>query len=117
MLVGSPSPDSNCSLIGIYDDALTVKECESLISIFEASEQSPGETLGGYKPEWKKCMEISSDDMKFSSSSAISTTILKGLKECIEKYKMEYPAVSMISRWGVADQFTFQKYETADDGY
>ena len=34
-----PSPDSNSSLIGIYDDALTVKECESLMSKFEESEQ------------------------------------------------------------------------------
>ena len=112
-----PSPDSNSSLIGIYEDALTVNECESLMSKFEESEQSPGQTLGGYTPEWKKCMEISSEDMKFSQTNIVSTTILKSLKECIGKYKMEYPALSVISRWGVVDQFTFQKYETEDDGY
>ena len=43
---------------GVYDNALTKKECEILINQFEKSETSPGHSVLGYYPEEKKCMEL-----------------------------------------------------------
>ena len=110
---------SNSDYFGIYDDALSKKECEIVINQFEKSEQVPGGTyLHGViqeAPHIKKCLTL--NDSNFGDGSIISNIICTQLAKCIERYNQEQPQISYLNLWSIYQGYSVQKYETEDDGY
>ena len=100
------------NFIGVYDNILSKKECEILISLFEKSPQLDGlcwyEGEITVEPVIKQCKEL--DRCKFSDESAISNIVLRGLKRCMDLYVKEYPDIEEnIGSWRVEDGYCFQK--------
>ena len=111
---------SNSDFFGIYDNALTKKECQILINQFEKSSKKEGKSFKdgdlSVNPSQKKCIEV--DDSSFSNKSVISRIINARLRECIDDYKKEYPSMNkFIAQWVIDNGYNFQKYETEDDGF
>ena len=55
--------------------------------------------------------------MRFSNGDSISNIILPKLKSCITQYSTKYKGLDMLSPWRYDDQYSFKKFEFADDGY
>ena len=102
--------------IGVYDNALSSKECNELISFFESdSKKVKGVTWNGKKlitdERVKKNIELK--DAKVSTTPIIA----KRLEECVIEYCEEYPSLRHIQPWNLIDDYTFQKLEEVNDGY
>ena len=111
---------SNSDFFGIYDNALTKKECQILINQFENSPKREGRSYSDgdlvVNEDQKKCIEV--DNSSFSNKSVISRIINARLRECIDDYKKEYPSMNnFIAPWVIDNGYNFQKYETEDDGF
>jgi hypothetical protein len=111
---------SNSDFFGIYDNALTKKECQILINQFEKSPKREGRSYSDgdlvVNEDQKKCIEVG--DSSFSNKSVISRIINARLRECIDDYKKEYPSMNkFIAQWVIDNGYNFQKYETEDDGF
>tara|TARA_B100001996_G_scaffold38207_1_gene28053 strand:- start:230 stop:823 length:594 start_codon:yes stop_codon:yes gene_type:complete len=110
---------SNSDYFGIYDNALSKKECEIIINQFEKSEQGPGKVyLDGVLqevPAYKKCMTL--DASNFDDGSVITNIVRPQLAKCNQRYNFEQPQLREISRWSLYSNYSIQKYETEDDGY
>ena len=106
--------------IGIYDNALTKKECEILINQFEKLPHSEGgfSRNGVFTVDYNSKKSIDVDNLRLSDNSIVSNIILCRIKECLKKYIREYPLVNRnLQKWGLEEQYNFQKYETEEDGY
>lgn len=106
--------------IGIYDNALTKKECEILINQFEKLPHSQGgfSRNGVFTVDYNSKKSIDVDNLRLSDNSTVSNIIKCRIKECLKKYIREYPLVNRnLQRWGLEEQYNFQKYETEEDGY
>jgi len=108
------------NFIGVYDNIISKKECEILISQFERSPQIDG--VCWYEGEItvdtgiKQCKVLTS--CKFSDSSVISNIVMSAIKRSMDLYVKEYPDLDdNIASWEVEDDYSFQKYETESDGY
>ena len=110
---------SNSDYFGIYDNALSKKECEIIINQFEKSEQGSGmiwhDGILQEVPAYKKCRTL--NDTNFGDRSVITNIILPQLVKCIERYDHKQPQLREISGWSLYKGYTIQKYETEDDGY
>ena len=106
----------NPDFIEIYDHALSQKECEILINQFEKSDdQSAGTTSGGYKPEEKKCTQLS---VNLNDQSVISTVVKPHLVSHIERYNEKYrDYLYYTSTWNFYREALLQKYDGKEDGY
>ena len=109
MLVGRPS------FIEIYDNALSKKDCDLLISQFEKTFQVPGCSARGIDPEVKKSMEL--DRVYFGDNTIISNVLHPRLMACLKKYQNKYPNMSTICEWKYNTEYNFQKYDGEEDGY
>ena len=111
---------SNSDFFGIYDNALTKKECQILINQFENSPKREGRSYSDgdlvVNEDQKKCIEV--DNSSFSNKSVISRIINARLRECIDDYKKEYPSMdNFIAPWVIDNGYNVQKYETDEDGF
>ena len=117
---------SNSDFIGIYDNALTKKECEILINQFEKSPQLPGKVYGSpdvmsssdyghVDSDKKSCKEL--DALKFSNDDVIGRIINQRLGESIKKYKIDFPETESIAPWKFFNEYNFQKYDGEEDGF
>ena len=105
---------SNSDYFGIYDNALSKKECNILIKEFEKSSPDVGQTSMGYCPEEKKCLQL---DLGFDDGSLISNILYSVGVRYIAQYIKSYPCLEEIHYWKIYNKFSFQKYETEEDGY
>jgi len=105
---------SNSNFIETYDNTLSQKECDIILSQFEASPQLTGVTSKGYRPHRKKCVELRP---KFSEGDQVSNILYEALILPIEKYKKKHECVNHISHWKIDDDYNIKKYELEDDGY
>ncbi len=106
----------NPDFIGIYDNALSKKECEILINQFEKSpDLVKGETLNGYNPTLKESVDLL---CSFNDKSVISNIVEPKLNSYLKLYKTEYSSLDKrCSKWKYYDEFNFQKYDGENDGY
>ena len=106
----------NPDFVEIYDHALSQKECEILINQFEKSDdQSAGTTSGGYKPEEKKCAQLS---VNLNDRSVISTVVKPHLVSHIKQYNEKYrDYLYYTSTWNFYREALLQKYDGKEDGY
>ena len=111
----TPSQDSNSDFIGVYDNILSLDECDELISFFESSPKKRGVVWNGKESQQddriKKNIEL--------NDALVSKTpiIIKPLEECLIKYVNEYQSLTNIPAWNLIDTYTFQKLEKEGDGY
>ena len=111
---------SNSDFIEIYDNVLSVNECDALIHLFNRSKKIPGVVeVGGEwqtKDEMKKGIEV--DDTRFSKGDHISQIIKPALFNVITRYVNKYPEFDKnLCEWEYNDDFTFKKFEGEDDGF
>ena len=108
------------TFIDIYDNTLSQKECDIIISQFEKSSALAEGMVSyngitGLDHSHKKCIEI--PGQKFSNRDIISNILNPYLQKCIFKYKKKYSALYWGSPWSLVDCYNVQKYETEDDGF
>tara|TARA_R100000008_G_scaffold46567_1_gene27467 strand:- start:698 stop:1321 length:624 start_codon:yes stop_codon:yes gene_type:complete len=115
---------SNSDYFGIYDNALSKKECEIIINQFEKSshvegkiycvgEDGSSQTI--VQHDQKKSIELK--DAQFSDKSIISNIVREKLIKYIGIYNAEQPQLHWLDSWGYHDAYNIQKYETEEDGY
>ena len=110
MRVGNPS------YIEIYDNAFNKKECDILINQFEKFTPTTGMTGMGFTPHIKQCLQL--DDTFLSDGSIISNIVKPILIRYVDKYNQQYSKLlERTGPWKYNDNYSFQKYETEDDGY
>jgi hypothetical protein len=105
------------NFIQIYDNILTQKECDIIISEFEKSKKVYG-TCGGSKEldfSRKKCLETPLQE--FTDKSIISSIIQVRLIDCLDRYDKEYEGLDYTPAWKYYNEYNVQKYETEDDGF
>ena len=106
---------SDSSFIQIYDNALSKKECDILINQFEKSDLVDwGYVAAGYRPESKKCRQLS---CYFSNDDILSNIVEPVLRSYIDKYNKKYSSLSCADSWKYYDGYSFQKYEDETQGY
>jgi hypothetical protein len=106
---------SNSSFIQIYDNALSKKECDILINQFEKSDLVDwGYVAAGYRPEAKKCRQLT---CYFSNNDIFSNIVRPVLRSYIDKYNKKYSSLSCADSWKYYDGYSFQKYEDETQGY
>ena len=106
----------NPDFIGVYDNALSKKECEILINQFEKSSNlMKGKTSNGYDSTVKESLEL---PCYFDDKSVISNIIKPKLNSYLKLYKTKYPFLDKNSaRWKYNIEYNFQKYDGENDGY
>ena len=111
----------NPDFIEIYDHALSKKECEILINQFEKSnEVVKGVTAGGYRPDYKNCLEL---HCNLEEENVINNILRPKLIVYMNKYiKKHYfhenkGALNLIYSWGCCKWFNIQKYDGENDGF
>ena len=105
--------------IQIYDNALSKHECKLLIDEFEKSDKTRGfvNKNGKYVEDVdeKKCIQL--DNPKLNDSG-INSNILKPIVwKYIDKYYHTYKELLYNPKWHIDYSYSFQKYESDDDGY
>ena len=102
--------------IEIYDNSLSLKECEGIIDYFEQSEYKKKGIVGTthVNKEYKESTDLA---MCLSRQDLLSNKVIsKALSIGVEKYKEKYPMLSEMSLWNVAQGYNIQKY-TEGEGY
>ena len=96
------------NFIEIYDDALSVENCDKLIDYFNKSPQAEG-MLGNRRVDHiqKKSTELK--DTLFSLHPLSFQLISSTLKEYTDKYVEKYTLLTYMKKWGVDDEFTLKK--------
>ena len=108
------------NFIGVYDGALSKKECEILIGQFEKSDKLfHGTTSKGYLPDAKKCLEL---PCKFDESNLMNSILRTKLCSYLNKYVSQQrfsdnSALDVICKWKYSNDYLIQKYNGDDDGY
>ena len=107
------------TFIEIYDNAISQKECDMIISKFEKSKLREGfvNYEGGREIDHrvKKCMEI--DETFLSDGSIISRILVSALNKYTPKYEKKFESTTYLSHWSVQDMYNVQKYDGEDDGF
>ena len=111
------------NFISIYDNALTSKECESLIDYFESddefwSKRQEGKSFshsesGSVNKEMKDSQDRSmlvEIDGNYQDN-LINNIIAKSINKHIEKYKEENPEIDRLNSWAVRPAYNLQKYK------
>jgi hypothetical protein len=104
------------SFIEIYDDLLSAKECDIIISYFEKSPQKRGKLgIGKVMPEFKACSELS--ETHFKEGDVISNILKPQLIKGLDRYHEKYKSLRELQYWGLDDYYNVQKYDGEEDGY
>ena len=104
------------NFIEIYDDALSVENCDKLIEYFNNNPQTEGRfgnSVLNY--DYKKSTEL--DNSRFSLHPLPFQLVIPTIKEYTNRYVEKYIPLQHSSRWGIDDWFTLKKFEGEDDGY
>lgn len=103
------------SFIEVYDDALSEKDCDTLIKHFEKSPHLEGRTSQGYYPDVKKCAQITID---LEDLNSISNMVKLKSSECMSHYAKKYHnSLGHIYYWSFYRYANIQKYDGEDEGY
>lgn len=97
--------------INVYDNTLTSKECEMIISYFNTSDGvHPGQY--GTAEEDKSAKDSWDLVCDFSSKNNINKIILGSLEKCCFQYVKENPQVNnQLSKWQIDPVYNIQKYD------
>jgi len=111
----------NPDFIGIYDDALSKKECEILINQFEKSDKiQQGGTASGYRPGIKDCLQLNCNlEEECVITNIIKPKLISYMKRYVKKnhFFENTGALDLIYTWYYSKFFNIQKYDGEGDGY
>ena len=100
--------NSNPSFIGIYDNVLSQKECETLIDYLEKSE----EKIYGIENDAKKVGITKSYDFNNPDDYDVNKIVNKSIEKSFPKYKSNYSWLAMGGEWWSVDRYyNLQKFE------
>ena len=88
--------------------------CTDLIEYFEKKSNNHvrGRIGGGYKPTWKKSM-----DLYLSPNNPDLSPYLHALSDCMKEYRKIYPVLNdKVGKWNIVENINIQKYES-QEGY
>jgi len=115
------------NFIQIYDNALTKKECDILISQFEKSDDIEEgrfyrDGLLSTDYSYKKCKQLAGTnfDKKGCSKEVriINNITFPRLRDYVSKYSRKYDGlIKYLSPWAPDSTYNFQKYDGEDDGF
>ena len=92
--------------------ALTSKECEELLELFETAsnlhEVGKVGIEGRLDPKQKKCTEVLFDVRSLTQGHF--KPVSKALYDACESYKKQYPSLDKTQRWTIAPTFKMQRY-------
>ena len=105
------------NFIEIFDDALSVENCDKLIDYFNKSPQMEGVVGDGIEvnPIQKQSIEL--NNSYFTSHEIVFRLISPTLQKYTDKYVEKYVPLQNMKEWGVDDAFTLKKFEGEDEGY
>ena len=104
------------NFIEIYDDALSLENCDKLIDYFNKSPQVEGVVGEGIVDNLcKKSIEL--ENSNFTSHEIVFSWISPTLKEYTDRYVEKYTPLKHMGKWGVDDGFTLKKFEGEDEGF
>ena len=104
------------NFIEIYDDALSVENCDKLIEYFNTNPRGEGVVADHVvDPDQKKSTEL--HDTLFSLHTLPFQWIFPTLKEYTDKYIETYIPLKHVKKWGLDEEFTLKKFEGEDEGY
>ena len=104
------------NFIEIYDDALSVENCDKLIEYFNKSSQGEGMVANReVDPTQKKSTDLRNS--LFSLHTFAFQCIFPTLQEYTDKYVEKYIPLKHVKKWGVDDVFTLTKFEGEDEGF
>lgn len=97
------------NFISIYDESLSVTQCNEIIEYFESSnEKQTGKYNDGL---FDKTIKDSIDVRKeFSDNDKVTNNLLVGIAKGLSKYKSEHPELENLDSWGLDQCFNLQKY-------
>ena len=91
------------NLIGIYDNFMSNKDCDSIIEYFEKSDRrTPGKTAKGDDYVVNTSVKDSTDlILDFRDTQEVSLPVLKTLSKAVQCYVNTYPILNEISEWNI----------------
>ena len=104
------------NFIEIYDDALSLENCDKLIEYFNNNPQMRGIVATGKESPWEKSSTELKDSL-FTLHPLICELILPTLHRYTEKYTEKYIPLANMEKWGVNDAFALKKFEGEDEGF
>jgi len=111
----------NDSMIGIYDNSLSKKECERVVQIFENSEsKTPGKLLFNNESVVNTSAKSDIELMgtRFNDGTEISQIIFNGVSKSFKKYREKYKlGLDSLCKWELVQTYNVQKYDGEQDGY
>tara|TARA_B100000287_G_C20630828_1_gene779746 strand:+ start:1185 stop:1745 length:561 start_codon:yes stop_codon:yes gene_type:complete len=111
----------NPSFIEYYDDALSIKECDSIISYFESQPQRDGQYIHNNRNRVDKSVKSSIEPQKpckFSYCDFYADILQKPLIRCIDRYYNKYQGcLDCLDAWTVDDGYNLKKFSGKNDGY
>ena len=107
--------------IEIYDNALTKKQCNNIIELFEyhSNIHYKGLAGGGYDPKKKKSksLDFTVDQTEWDTKDrALASIIIQPLYEAIQKYGKKYHHLDKLQKWGLNTDYHIQRFDKGD-GY
>tara|TARA_R100000742_G_C4274868_1_gene95052 strand:- start:140 stop:703 length:564 start_codon:yes stop_codon:yes gene_type:complete len=105
------------NFIGLYDDALTKKNCETIIDEFEDNKdkQIEGTSGGGLiKPKVKKSTDIT---YHINDDSKTTGIIEPNLEKYLNEYKKKYPELDTLTKWKCDKLYNVQRYKPTEGYY
>ena len=100
------------NLIGIYDNFMSDKDCDSIIEYFEKSDgRAPGKTAKGDGYVVNTSTKDSTDlILDFRDTKEVSLPVLKTLSKAVQYYVNTYPILYELSEWNIFYRYNIQKY-------
>lgn len=111
--------DFKKNFIEIFDNSLSKKDCEILISQYEKSKKDIATVLYGDKiiVDKKSKSGTQLNSSKFSDNTIISFIIKSSLLNLIEKYYEKYECLNYTSTLMIDDVYAFKKWDGKEDGF
>lgn len=107
------------SALKFYDNVLTDEECDRLIELFESSDEKKAGSIGNQYGSTKDTNVKSSIqiDCNFNVDNEINSIVLPKLRTALRMYRNDFPSINHIEDWTITGGYTFQKFETENDGF
>ena len=101
------------NFIGVYDNALSLKECDHIIDWFESNEElwNPGECGSGHNSEVDKLTKDSTDiSLKFDPNCEVTQVLYSPLKDATHDYIERYKIPTVVRGFANDPRYNLQRY-------
>ena len=97
--------------IQIYDNALSLHQCNKSIEYIDNQVLVPGETGDGiYNPKSKDVQEVRPVPF-LGDGTIVSEYLIQALSTYTLKYRSTYPSIDKVTSWSAQSHYTLKKYD------